>query len=151
MPLRLAINGFGRIGRLVYRAILEAGRTDVSVVGINDLGSAEDNAHLLKFDTVHGRLDIGITVDGETMDAGAGPVRVTAERDPASLPWAEMEVPLASKSAPGCPRNMTEFSTFCRSLRVKYEWPAPETRRLETSPFTLRSPSSGSLSKASRR
>ena len=95
MPLRLAINGFGRIGRLVYRAILESGRTDVSVVGINDLGSAEDNAHLLKFDTVHGRLDIGITVDGETMDAGAGPVRVTAERDPASLPWAEMEVDIA--------------------------------------------------------
>ncbi|MAF49142.1 MAG: type I glyceraldehyde-3-phosphate dehydrogenase [Rhodospirillales bacterium] len=95
MALRLAINGFGRIGRLVYRAILEAGRDDVSVVCINDLGSTEANAHLLKFDTVHGRLDNEITVDGDKMDAGAGQVRVTSERDPANLPWAELEVDIA--------------------------------------------------------
>ena len=95
MALKLAINGFGRIGRLVYRAILESGRDDVSVVCINDLGTPEDNAHLLKFDTVHGRLDNDVTVDGDQMDAGAGPVRITAERDPAKLPWAELDVDIA--------------------------------------------------------
>ena len=95
MALKLAINGFGRIGRLVYRAILESGRDDVSVVCINDLGTPEDNAHLLKFDTVHGRLDNDITVDGDQMDAGAGAVRITAERDPAKLPWGEMDVDIA--------------------------------------------------------
>ncbi|MEE2761760.1 MAG: type I glyceraldehyde-3-phosphate dehydrogenase [Pseudomonadota bacterium] len=95
MALKLAINGFGRIGRLVYRTILESGRDDLSVACINDLGSAEANAHLLKFDTVHGQLDNDITVDGDTMHAGAGPVRVTAERDPAKLPWVEMEVDIA--------------------------------------------------------
>jgi glyceraldehyde 3-phosphate dehydrogenase len=95
MALKLAINGFGRIGRLVYRAILESGRDDVSVVCINDLGTPEDNAHLLKFDTVHGRLDNDVTVNGDQMDAGAGPVRITAERDPAKLPWGEMDVDIA--------------------------------------------------------
>ena len=95
MALKLAINGFGRIGRLVYRAILESGRDDVSVVCINDLGTPEDNAHLLKFDTVHGRLDNDVSVNGDQMDAGAGPVRITAERDPAKLPWAELDVDIA--------------------------------------------------------
>ena len=95
MALKLAINGFGRIGRLVYRTIIESGRDDGSVVCINDLGSTEANAHLLKFDTVHGQLKNDITLDGDTMDTGAGPVRVTAERDPAKLPWVEMEVDIA--------------------------------------------------------
>ena len=95
MSLKVAINGFGRIGRLVYRAILESGATDVKVVCINDLGPTTSNAHLLKYDTVHGILPADVTVDGDTMDAGQGPVRVTAERDPAKLPWKQLDVDIA--------------------------------------------------------
>ena len=95
MALKVAINGFGRIGRLVYRAILESGTSDVKVVCINDLGPTEANAHLLKYDTVHGILPGNVAVDGDTMDAGQGPVRVTAERDPAKLPWKELDIDVA--------------------------------------------------------
>ena len=95
MALKVAINGFGRIGRLVYRAIIESGASDVKVVCINDLGRTESNAHLLKYDTVHGILPADVTVDGDTIDAGQGPARVTAERDPAKLPWKELGVDIA--------------------------------------------------------
>ena len=95
MALKVAINGFGRIGRLVYRAILESGASDVKVVCINDLGPTESNAHLLKYDTVHGILPADVAVDGDTIDAGQGPVRVTAERDPAKLHWKELDVDIA--------------------------------------------------------
>ena len=94
MALRVAINGFGRIGRLVLRAIIESGRDDIEVVGINDLGPVETNAHLLKYDSVHGRLASGVTVDGDTIDVGRGPIRVSAERDPTRLPWRELDVTL---------------------------------------------------------
>ena len=95
MALRLAINGFGRIGRLVYRAILESNNDAIEVVAINDLGSTESNAHLLKFDSTHGILSNNIVVKGDTIDAGQGPVRVTAEKDPANLPWKELNVDIA--------------------------------------------------------
>ncbi|MCH8237680.1 MAG: aldehyde dehydrogenase, partial [Proteobacteria bacterium] len=95
MAVRIGINGFGRIGRLVLRAIMEYKRNDVEVVAINDLGSAEMNAHLLKYDSIHGTLPSEIIVDGDIMDAGAGPMKVTAERDPASLPWKEMGIDVA--------------------------------------------------------
>ena len=95
MAVRVAINGFGRIGRLVLRAILESRRNDLEVVGINDLGSPETNGHLLKYDSVHGNLDMAISVDGDNMDAGTGPIKVTAERDPARLPWRELNVDVA--------------------------------------------------------
>jgi glyceraldehyde 3-phosphate dehydrogenase len=95
MTVRVAINGFGRIGRLVLRAVLESRRNDVQVVGINDLGSPEMNAHLLKYDSVHGVLANDVSVDGDTMDAGAGAIKVTAERDPAALPWGELGVDVA--------------------------------------------------------
>ncbi len=95
MALKVAINGFGRIGRLVYRAILELGASDVKVVCINDLGPTEANAHLLKYDTVHGILPTDVIVDGDTMDAGHGSVLVTAERDPAKLPWKELDIDIA--------------------------------------------------------
>ena len=95
MALRLAINGFGRIGRLVYRAILESNNDEIEVVGINDLGSTESNAHLLKFDSTHGILSNNIVVKGDTIDAGQGPVRVTAEKDPANLPWKALNVDIA--------------------------------------------------------
>jgi glyceraldehyde 3-phosphate dehydrogenase len=95
MAVKVAINGFGRIGRLVLRAIIESGRTDVDVVGINDLGSVEANAHLLAFDSVHGRLAQKITTGEGWLDAGRGRIRVTAERDPANLPWRDLGVDVA--------------------------------------------------------
>jgi glyceraldehyde 3-phosphate dehydrogenase len=95
MTVRVAINGFGRIGRNVLRAIIESGRTDIEVVGINDLGPVETNAHLIRYDSVHGRFPGTVTVSGETIDVGRGPIRVTAERDPKNLPWAELGVDVA--------------------------------------------------------
>ncbi|MEM1345649.1 MAG: glyceraldehyde 3-phosphate dehydrogenase NAD-binding domain-containing protein, partial [Pseudomonadota bacterium] len=82
MAVKVAINGFGRIGRNVLRAIVETGRQDIEVVAINDLGPVETNAHLLRYDSVHGRFPGTVTVSGETIDVGRGPIRVTAERDP---------------------------------------------------------------------
>ncbi|MEH6476374.1 MAG: type I glyceraldehyde-3-phosphate dehydrogenase [Sneathiella sp.] len=95
MTVRVAINGFGRIGRNVLRAIYESGRTDVEVVGINDLGSVEANAHLLRYDSVHGRFPGEIIVSGDTIDMGRGPIKVSAERNPADLPWGELGVDIA--------------------------------------------------------
>ena len=92
MTTRIAINGFGRIGRLVMRSIIETGRTDVEIVGINSSGTAKNNAHLLRYDTVHGRLNQDITVDGETMDYGRGKIRVSSERDPRLIPWQDLDV-----------------------------------------------------------
>jgi len=95
MAVRVAINGFGRIGRLVLRSIIEHGRTDIEVVAINDLGPVETNAHLLRYDSVHGRFPGVVTVDGDTIDAGTGPIKVTAIRDPAQLPHKAMGVDIA--------------------------------------------------------
>ncbi len=86
---------FGRIGRNVLRAIAESGRTDVIVVSINDLGPVETNAHLLRFDSVHGRFPGQVTVKGDSIDVGAGPIKVTAVRDPAELPHKELGVDIA--------------------------------------------------------
>ena len=87
MTVRVAINGFGRIGRNILRAIAEVGRTDIEVVAINDLGPVETNAHLLRYDSVHGRFPGKVTVKGDTINVGSGAIKVTAERDPAKLPW----------------------------------------------------------------
>ena len=95
MSIRVGINGFGRIGRNVLRAIAEAGRHDIEVVGINDLGPVETNAHLLRYDTVHGRFPGEVTVKGDTISIGNGAIKVTAERDPAKLPWKELGVDVA--------------------------------------------------------
>jgi glyceraldehyde 3-phosphate dehydrogenase len=95
MTVRVAINGFGRIGRNILRAIVESGRKDIQVVGINDLGPVETNAHLLRFDSVHGRFPGEVTVKGDTIDCGTGPIKVTAIRDPAQLPWKELGVDIA--------------------------------------------------------
>ena len=95
MTVRLGINGFGRIGRLVLRAAVESGRDDVRVVGVNDLGPVGINAHLLRHDSVHGRLPRDVAVHGDAIDVGAGPIRVTAERDPSKLPWRELGVDVA--------------------------------------------------------
>ncbi|HAT84850.1 MAG TPA: type I glyceraldehyde-3-phosphate dehydrogenase [Rhizobiales bacterium] len=94
MTVKVAINGFGRIGRNVLRAILETDRTDIEVVAINDLGPVGTNAHLLKFDSVHGRFPGVIKTTENSIDAGRGPIRVTAIRDPKDLPWNDVDVAL---------------------------------------------------------
>jgi glyceraldehyde 3-phosphate dehydrogenase len=95
MALRVAINGFGRIGRLVLRSIVEHGRRDIQVVAINDLGPVETNAHLLRYDSVHGRFPGTVTVDGDSIDVGTGPIRCTAVRNPAELPHRDLGVDIA--------------------------------------------------------
>jgi len=95
MAIRVAINGFGRIGRLVMRAALEHAEKQLEIVGINDLGPVETNAHLLRYDSVHGRFGGEVTTGENWMDAGRGKIRVTAERDPAKLPWKELGVDVA--------------------------------------------------------
>ena len=92
MTVKVAINGFGRIGRNILRAIIESGRTDIEVVAINDLGPVETNAHLLRFDSVHGRFPATVTVSGDTIDVGRGPIKVTAIRNPADLPWGDVDI-----------------------------------------------------------
>ena len=95
MAIRVAINGFGRIGRLVLRAIVESKRQDIVVVGVNDLGPAETNAHLLRYDSVHGRFPGEVKVDGDLMIVDGHKIRVTAERDPSKLPHRELGVDIA--------------------------------------------------------
>lgn len=95
MTVKVAINGFGRIGRNILRAIAESGRTDIKVVAINDLGPVETNAHLLRYDSVHGRYPGEVKVDGDTIDVGSGPIKVTAVRNPAELPHKELGVDIA--------------------------------------------------------
>ncbi|MEM1300145.1 MAG: type I glyceraldehyde-3-phosphate dehydrogenase, partial [Pseudomonadota bacterium] len=94
MAIKVGINGFGRIGRNVLRAIVESGRTDIEVVAINDLGPVETNAHLMRYDSVHGRFPGEVKVDGETIDVGRGPIKVTAVRNPAELPWGDVDIAL---------------------------------------------------------
>ena len=94
MTVKVAINGFGRIGRNVLRAIIESGRTDIEVIAINDLGPVETNAHLVRYDSVHGKFPGEVTVAGDTIDVGRGPIRVTAIRNPADLPWSDVDVVL---------------------------------------------------------
>lgn len=94
MAVKVAINGFGRIGRNILRAIIESGRTDIEVIAINDLGPVETNAHLLRFDSVHGRFPGTVTTTETTIDVGRGPMQVTAIRNPAELPWADVDVVL---------------------------------------------------------
>jgi glyceraldehyde 3-phosphate dehydrogenase len=95
MAVRVAINGFGRIGRNVLRYIVESGRADLEVVAINDLGPVETNAHLLRYDSVHGRFPHKVTVSGDTIDAGRGPIKVTAIKNPAELPYKELNIDVA--------------------------------------------------------
>ena len=94
MTVRVGINGFGRIGRNILRAIIENNRSDISVIAINDLGPVKTNAHLLKFDTVHGRFPNKISITKDTIDVGTGPIRVTAKRNPEELPWNDIDIAL---------------------------------------------------------
>ncbi|MEF3046685.1 type I glyceraldehyde-3-phosphate dehydrogenase [Pseudotabrizicola sp. L79] len=92
MTVKVAINGFGRIGRNILRAIIESGRKDIEVIAINDLGPVETNAHLLRFDSVHGRFPSEVTTGDDWIDAGRGKIRVTAIRNPADLPWSDVDI-----------------------------------------------------------
>ena len=94
MSTKVAINGFGRIGRNILRAIIESGRTDIEVIAINDLGPVETNAHLLQYDSVHGRFPVEVKTSDDTIDVGRGPIKVTAMRNPADLPWSDVDVVL---------------------------------------------------------
>src|SRR5476649_1029545 len=95
MSVRISINGFGRIGRNVLRAIYEAKRTDIDVIAINDLGPVETNAHLLRFDSVHGRFPGQVTIKGDTISLGNGAIKVTAVKDPSALPWKDLGIDIA--------------------------------------------------------
>jgi len=92
MAVKVAINGFGRIGRNVLRGIIESGRNDIEVVAINDLGPVETNAHLLQYDSVHGRFPVEVKTGDNWIDVGRGQMKVTAERNPADLPWSDVDV-----------------------------------------------------------
>jgi glyceraldehyde 3-phosphate dehydrogenase (phosphorylating) len=92
MAVRVAINGFGRIGRNALRAIVKSGRRDIEVVAINDLGPVETNAHLFRFDSIHGPFKGEVRTIGDKIDVGRGSIRVTAERDPTRLPWSDIDV-----------------------------------------------------------
>ena len=94
MSTKVAINGFGRIGRNILRAIIESGRQDIEVVAINDLGPVETNAHLLQYDSVHGRFPVEVTTGDDWIDVGRGQIKVSAERNPADLPWADVDIVL---------------------------------------------------------
>ncbi len=98
MAVRVAINGFGRIGRNILRAIIESGRTDIEVVAVNDLGPVETNAHLLRYDSVHGKFPHEVKVSGDTIQVGGDSFKVLAERDPAKLPWGDLGVDLVIES-----------------------------------------------------
>ncbi len=92
MSVKVAINGFGRIGRNILRSIIENNNDNIKIVGINDLGSIETNAHLLKYDSVHGILNRDVLINGNDLDVGTGPIKVTSERNPENLPWKELDV-----------------------------------------------------------
>lgn len=90
--VRVAINGFGRIGRLVLRAALESGRDDIEFVAVNDLAPAEQNAYLLEYDSVHGKLPMPVKLEGDTIIVGNQKIKCIAEKDPTKLPWGEMNI-----------------------------------------------------------
>ena len=113
MAIRVAINGFGRIGRLVFRAIQERS-DDLQVVAINDLGSVKANAHLLKYDSVHGRFAGEIACGEDWMDVGRGKLRVLAERDPAKLPWKDLKVDVALE----CTGHFNKRETAAKHLEA---------------------------------
>jgi len=92
MSVKVAINGFGRIGRNILRSIIENKNDNIKVAGINDLGPIETNAHLLKYDSVHGILNRNVIINGSDLDVGTGPIKVTSERNPENLPWKELDV-----------------------------------------------------------
>ena len=130
MAARLAINGFGRIGRLVFRAIQESGRDDVEVVAVNDLAPPETSAHLLQFDSVHGRFPGTVTLEDGRLKAGGDGVSVLAEPDPGKLPWGDMNVDVVLE----CTGRLTDRAGAAQHLdagatRVLVSAPAKDVDR----------------------
>ncbi len=114
MAIRAAINGFGRIGRLVFRAALESGRSDIDFVAINDLGDAATNAHLLKYDSVHGRFSGEVTVDGQDLIVNGKRIKVLQSADPAKLAWGEHGIDVAME----CSGRFTKRSDAAKHLEA---------------------------------
>jgi len=98
MAIRLGINGFGRIGRLVFRSIIERGSNDFDIVGVNDLTDAATLAHLLKYDSVHGKFPGDVSVDGDELIVNEDRFKVFSERNPADLPWGELDTDVVVES-----------------------------------------------------
>jgi glyceraldehyde 3-phosphate dehydrogenase len=112
MAIQVAINGFGRIGRMVLRALVESGRKDIHVVAINDLGSISDNAHMLKYDSVHGRFPGTIATTADSLDAGMGSIKVLAEPDPEKLPWGDLGIDVVME----CSGRFTDRASAAKHL-----------------------------------
>jgi glyceraldehyde 3-phosphate dehydrogenase len=114
MTYRVAINGFGRIGRMVLRALAESGRTDIQVVAINDLGSLASNVHLFQYDSVHGRYKGAVHCTDKTIDLGAGPIEILAEKDPEKLPWGSLKIDLVME----CSGHFTKRDDAAKHLKA---------------------------------
>lgn len=114
MKPRIAINGFGRIGRMVLRAIIESGRNDLEIVAINDLGSIDMNAHLLKYDSIHGRFPGTVSVNQNTIDVGLGPIQVLSEADPEKLPWKQLGIDIVME----CSGHFTDKEKASKHLKA---------------------------------
>lgn len=112
MAIKVAINGFGRIGRMVLRALVESGRKDIHVVAVNDLGSIHDNAHMLRYDSVHGRFPHPVLTSDDSLDAGSGPINVFAEPHPEKLPWKELNIDIVME----CSGHFTDRQAAARHL-----------------------------------
>lgn len=132
MAIKVAINGYGRIGRNVLRALYEAGRTnEIQVVAINDLGDSKTNAHLTKYDTVHGKFPFDVTVDGDYIVVNGDRIRVFAERDPAKLPWGELGIDVVHE----CTGFFTSKAKLPRTSR-----PAPRKSSFPPRVVTMSTP-----------
>ena len=112
MAIKVAINGFGRIGRMVLRALVESGRKDIQVVAINDLGSIQDNAHMLKYDSVHGRFPGTVNTSADSLDVGSGSIKVLAEPNPEKLPWGSLNIDIVME----CSGRFTEREAAAKHL-----------------------------------
>ena len=112
MEIKVAINGFGRIGRMVLRALVESGRKDIQVVAINDLGSIQDNAHMLKYDSVHGRFPGTVNTSADSLDVGSGSIKVLAEPNPEKLPWGSLNIDIVME----CSGRFTEREAAAKHL-----------------------------------
>ena len=114
MTIRVAINGFGRIGRMVLRAIIESKRTDIQIIALNDLGPIKSNAHLFKYDSVHGPFQGQVTTTDTTIDVGMGPIKVFAEANPKKLPWKELQIDLVME----CSGHFTSRTSASKHLEA---------------------------------
>jgi glyceraldehyde 3-phosphate dehydrogenase len=138
---KVAINGFGRIGRNILRALSESGRTDVQVVAINDLAPPATNAHLFRYDSVHGPFKGRVQFEGDTMDVGSGPIKVLAERDMGKLPWGDLGVDIVLECTgifTSKEKASGHISAGCRKVLIS----APA--RTRTSPSSTASTTSSS-------